>query len=88
MPPTLAPPTDLATADGVAPARGDAPLGGRPLLLSLLPRTIEGPLTLAALGVGFFSLPWIAWTLTGQWVPEVLVFGVGAVVVGVVAKNR
>jgi len=89
MPPTLAPPTDLSAAEASSSLVGDGARSGRSApLAAMVPRTIGGPVTLAALGLGFFSLPWLAWSLTGQWVPEVLVFGVGAVVVGVVAKNR
>ena len=84
MPTTLAPAKELSTTETPSATLGRA--DASPAVH--LSRSMGGAITLAALSLGFFSLPWVAWVLTGEWVPEMLVFGLGAVIVGVVAQHR
>lgn len=49
---------------------------------------IAGALSLLAVFLGFLGLPAVAWVLTGEWVPEMLVFGLGACLVAGIAQVR
>jgi hypothetical protein len=55
------------------------------------PASARGParwmwrtLPLGVLGLGFCGLTLVAWTVSGRWVPEALVFGLSPVLVGLV----
>lgn len=86
MPPTFVSSSEPSAGDTSSATR-ERPRLGSPEA-GRVPQLMSGPGTLGALGVAFFSLPWIAWSLTGEWVPEMLVFGLGAVIVALVAQNR
>jgi len=53
---------------------------------SLIGVRFSGAAQLGVLALAFCALPMLVWMVSGHWVPEVMVFGLAAGLVGLVSK--
>lgn len=71
------------------PATGPGPSTDPPSMRAGMARIpLSGGGSLAFLGLAFCSLPFLTWVVSGVWLPEVMVFGLAAGLVGWVSTMR
>jgi len=77
-------PTDVS----VSPAGSAAPSDGSGHAETLAAPGFSGALGLGVLALAFCAAPFVTWAVSGHWLPEVMVFGLAAALVGVVSRLR